>query len=80
MISEKRFKDERLIAYSAIDKIKTAAAVLESDDPKHKNGVKYLISKKDYHAIIETVFEQRCARHMNRESIRSFIDGQLKKL
>ena len=80
MISEKRFKDERLIAYSAIDKIKTAATVIESDDPKHKNGVKYLISKKDYHSIIETVFEQKCARHMNRESIRSFIDTQLKKL
>jgi hypothetical protein len=80
MISEKRFKDERLIAYSAIDKIKTAASVIPSDDPKHKDGVMYMISKKEYHAIIETVFEQRCARHMNRESIREFINKQLKKL
>jgi len=80
MISEKRFKDERLIAYSAIDKIKSAAKVIPSDDPTHKNGVNYLISRKEYHAIIETVFEQRCAKHMNRESIRQFIDKQLKKL
>jgi acetate kinase len=80
MITEKRFKDERLIAYSAIDKIKTAATVIPSDNPKHKNSVKYMISKKEYHAIIETVFDNKCARHMNRESIRSFIDTQLKKL
>ena len=80
MISEKRFKDERLIAYSAIDKIKTAASVIPSDDPTHKNGVKNHISKKEYHALIETVFEQKCARHMNRESIREFINKQLKKL
>ena len=80
MISEKRFKDERLIAYSAIDKIKTAASVILSDDPTHKNGVKYHISKKEYHKIIETVFEQKCARHMNQESIREFINKQLKKL
>lgn len=80
MISQKRFKDERIIAYSAIDKIKSAAKVIPSNDPTHKNGVNYLISKKDYHAIIETVFEQRCAKHMNRESIREFINKQLKKL
>jgi hypothetical protein len=80
MISEKRFKDERLIAYSAIDKIKTAATVIPSDDPKHKDGVKYMISKKEYHAIIETVFENKCARHMNKESIKSFINTKLTKL
>ncbi len=43
MISQKRFKDERLIAYSAIDKIKSAAKVIPSDDPTHKNGVSYVI-------------------------------------
>ena len=66
VLAEKRFTDERRIAYSAIEKIKTAAAVLESNDPKHKNGVKYLISKKEY--------------HKNRESIKSFINTKLKKL
>ena len=80
MISEKRFKDERLIAYSAIDKIKTAAKVIPSDDPKHKNCVMYMISKKDYHKIIETIFENKCAKHMNRESIKSFINTKLKQL
>jgi hypothetical protein len=80
VLAEKRFTDERRIAYSAIEKIKTAAAVLESNDPKHKNGVKYLISKKEYHKIIKTVFDERCARHMNREFIESFINTKLKKL
>ena len=77
---EKRFTDERRIAYTAIEKIKTAAAVLESNDPNHKNGVKYLISKKQYHKIIETVFDERCAKHMNREFIKSFINTKLKQL
>lgn len=80
MITEKRFKDERLIAYSAIDKIKEAAKMMPSDDPNHKNGVKYMILKKDYHDIIDTLLEQKCARHMNKESIKSFINTKLKKL
>ena len=77
---EKRFTDERRIAYTAIEKIKAAAAVLESNDPNHKNGVKYFISKKQYHTIIETVFDERCAKHMNREFIKSFINTKLKQL
>jgi hypothetical protein len=80
ILTEKKFKDERLIAYSVIDKIKSEAATLKSNDPKHKNGVKYLISKKRYDAIIETEFDYRCAKHMNRESIKSFINIKLTKL
>lgn len=80
IIAEKKFTDERRIAYTAIEKIKTAAAVLESNDPTHKNGVKYLISKKQYHDIIQSVFNERCAKHMNREFIESFINIKLKKL
>ena len=80
LLAEKRFTDERRIAYTAIEKIKTAAAVLESNNPNHKNGVKYLISKKQYHTIIETVFDERCAKHMNREFIKSFINTKLKQL
>lgn len=80
MISEKRFKDERLIAYSAIDKIKSKAITIKSDDPKHKNGVIYKISKTTYEDILNNEFNKKCAKHMNRESIRVFIETKLKKL
>ena len=46
VLTAKRFKDERIIAYGAIERLKDAAATLESNDPTHKNGVKFLISKK----------------------------------
>ena len=80
ILVEKKFKDERRIAYSVIDKLKSEAATLESNDPNHKDGVKFLISKKRYDAIIETEFDYRCAKHMNRDSIREFINNKLKKL
>ena len=80
MISEKRFKDERLIAYSVIDKIKIAATVIPSDNPKHKNGIMYKISKTTYEDILNNEFNKKCARHMNSESIRVFIETKLKKL
>jgi hypothetical protein len=80
VLTAKRYKDERCIAYIAVEKIKDAAATLESDDPNHKNGVKFSISKQRYHDIVETVFNERCARHMNRDLIRVVIDAKLKKL
>jgi hypothetical protein len=80
MLVEKKFKDERLIAYSVIDKIKSEATALSSGNPKHKDGVKFLISKKRYDAIINTEVDSRCARHMNRESIKDFINNKLIKL
>jgi len=52
ILVEKKFKDERRIAYSVIDKIKSEATALSSGNPKHKDGVKFLISKKRYDAII----------------------------
>jgi hypothetical protein len=80
IFTETKFKDERKIAYTVIEKIKQAAAVLESNDPTHKNGVKFFISKKEYNKILDTEFEKRCARHMNRELIKSFINTKLKKV
>lgn len=80
IFTETKFKDERKIAYSVIEKIKKASAVLDSNDPTHKNGVKFFISKKEYNKILDTEFEKRCARHMNRELIKSFINTKLKKV
>ena len=80
VFTENKFKDERWIAYSVIEKIKKASAVLDSSDPTHKNGVKFFISKKEYNKILDVEFEKRCAKHMNRELIKSFINTKLKKV
>ena len=80
VLTEKRFKDERLIAYSVIETIKNKATTIKSDDPKHKNGVIYKISKTTYEDILNNEFNKKCAKHMNRESIRVFIETKLKKL
>lgn len=80
LLIDKRYKEERIIAYNTVEKIKDAAATLESKDPSHRNGVKYLISKKQYYSIIESEFDRRCPRHMNRELIKTIINLKLKKL
>jgi hypothetical protein len=80
VLTAKRFKDERIIAYGAIERLKDAAATLESNDPTHKNGVKFLISKKQYETIVETELDRKCARHMNRDLIKKVIDARLRKL
>lgn len=80
LLLDKKYKEERIIAYNTIERLKNAAATLESKDPNHRNGIKFLISKKEYHSIIETEFDRRCARHMNRELIKTIINLKLKKL
>ena len=49
--SDKHTK-ERKIAEAIANKLKNTAATLESNDPAHKNGVKYIISKKVYENIV----------------------------
>jgi len=80
ILLDKKYKEERIIAYGTIERLKDAAATLESKNPNHRNGVKFLISKKQYEAIIESEFDRRCARHMNRELIKTIINLKLKKL
>ena len=80
LLIDKRYKEERIVAYNTIEKIKDAAATLESNDPTHRNGVKFFISKKQYDSIIENEFDRRCSRHMNRDLIKKIIDLRLKKL
>ena len=58
VFTENKFKDERWIAYSVIEKIKKASAVLDSNDPSHKNGVKFFISKKEYNKIKKFTHEE----------------------
>jgi hypothetical protein len=80
LLIDKRYKEERIIAYNTIEKIKDAAATLESNDPTHKNGVKFFISKKQYHEIIDDEFNRRSSRHIKKELVERLINLKLKKL
>jgi len=71
---------ERRIAESIANKLKTTAATLESNDPTHKNGVKYLISKKMYESIIHVEFETKGLSHKTRMIVREFINRKLKPI
>ena len=71
---------ERKIAESIANKLKKTAATLESNDPAHKNGVKYIISRKVYENIIQVEFESRELSHKNRMIVREFINRKLKPI
>jgi hypothetical protein len=75
--SDKHTK-ERKIAETIARKLKNTAATLESNDPTHKNGVKYMISKKVYESIIQVEFDTRELSHKNRMIVREFINRKLK--
>lgn len=75
--SDKHTK-ERKIAEAIANKLKNTAATLKSNDPAHKNGVKYMISKKVYENIIQVEFESRELPHKNRMIVREFINRKLK--
>ena len=75
--SDKHTK-ERKIAETIARKLKNTAATLESNDPTHKNGVKYMISRKVYENIIQVEFESRELPHKNRMIVREFINRKLK--
>lgn len=74
--SDKHTK-ERKIAQIIVNKLKTTAATLKSNDLAHKNGVKYTISKRVYEDIIHCEFENRAVSYNNRMVIREFINRKL---
>ena len=79
VIVERRHRDVRRLAYSIIDKLKCAAAELESNDPYHKNGVKYFISKKKYDSIIEVELKKKKVSDVKRHVVIEFINNKLKE-
>jgi hypothetical protein len=79
-VLSKRYTHERKVTDIIVTKIKRAAATLESDDPRHKNGVKYMISKKVYENTIQIEFDNRCISHSSRTIIREFINRKLKSV
>lgn len=76
LASDKHTK-ERKIAQIIVNKLKTTAATLKSNDLAHKNGVKYIISKKVYEDIIHCEFENRAISYNTRMVIREFINRKL---
>ena len=77
LISSNKHTKERKVAEIVINKLKTTAATLESKNPDHRNGVKYIISKKTYESIIHTEFENRAISHKDRMVIRELINRKL---
>lgn len=73
----KKYTHERKVAKIIITKLKRAAATLESDDVNHKNGLKYIISKKVYDDTIEIEFNNKCIAHGSRMIVREFINRSL---
>jgi len=78
ILSSDKHTKERKIAEVIANKLKTTAATLESNDPTHKNGVKYMISRKVYENIIQVEFDTRELSHTNRMIVREFINRKLK--
>lgn len=76
-ILENRFKTERYIAYSLIEKLKSSSVELKSNNPICKNGVKYIMSKEKYNDIINNTLNRRCSKYMNKELIKEFINYKL---
>lgn len=76
LVSEKHTK-ERKIAKGIVEKLKITAAALQSNDKTHKNGVKYIISKKMYENIIHVELENKSISHDRRMIVREFINRKL---
>lgn len=79
LIIERRHRDVRRLAYSIIYKLKSAAAEIQSNDPTHKDGVKYFISKKIYDNIIESELKKKKVSESSKDIVIEFISNTLKE-
>lgn len=80
LVLSEKYTKERKIAESIANKLKKTAATLESNDPTHKNGVKYMISKKVYDNIIQVELTDRGLSNDVSEIVIEFINRKLKPL
>jgi len=80
LIASKKYTKERQIAEIIVRKLKSTAAAFESNDPAHRNGVKYTISKKIYDATINVEFDNRNISHVDRMVITQLINKRLKAI
>jgi RNA-binding protein YhbY len=71
---------EYKIALAICSKIKDAAKVLASDNPFHKNGVKFSIPKQVYHYILnEELVKKNLIRH-SEDKVKEFVEKILTKV
>lgn len=80
ILSSEKHTKERKIAESISNKLKRTAATLESNDPTHKNGVKYIISRKIYDNIIQVELINRELSDNDSMIVKEFINRKLKSL
>ena len=80
LLVSNRYTHERKVADIIVTKLKRTAATLESDDPSHKNGVKYMISKRVYENTIQFEFDNRCIAQGSRTIIKELINRKLKSV
>lgn len=77
LIASNKHTKERKIAEIIVNKLKSTAASFESNDPKHRNGIKYTISKRIYDNTINLEFDNRNISHVDRMVITKFINRRL---
>ncbi len=71
---------EYRIAASICVKIKDAAKVLPSNDPFHKNGVKFSIAKPVYHYIVEEELRKNNLIRSSENKVKEFLTQLLTQL
>ena len=77
LLSDKHTK-ERKIAEAIANKLKKTAATLKSNDPTHKNRVKYMISRKVYDDTIMAELTKRKLSTDKMMIVIKFINCKLK--
>jgi hypothetical protein len=70
---------ERKVADFIIKKVKSQAEIVKSENPRHKNGIKYAITMTEYENIINYELEAKRIPHITRMVVREFINRKLKK-
>lgn len=80
LIPSNKYIKERKVAEIIVEKLKYTAQRVDSTDPTHRNGVKYMMSKQLYESTIHCEFEARKIIHSDRMVIRELINRKLKKV
>ena len=80
LIASNKHTKERKIADIIVSKLKSTAAAFESNDPTHRNGIRYTISKKVYDNTIKMEFDNRNISNVDRMVITQFINRRLRAI
>jgi hypothetical protein len=80
LIFSEKYTKERRIAELITKKLKKTAATLKSNDPTHKNGVKYMISRKVYDDIILVELNKKKLSTDTMMIVVEFINCKLKPI